>query len=94
VMQAMVERRDASGEVVGSNERVSIEQALWSYTVGSAQTTGQSAVKGQLRAGMVADYVVLESDLLQESNTDVSEIPLLDTVVAGESVLSGGAKQT
>lgn len=94
VMQAMIERTDASGAVVGPDERVSIEQALWSYTVGSAQTTGQSAVKGQLREGMVADYVVLESDLLHESASDINEIPILDTVVAGESVFSAQAKQT
>ncbi len=94
VMQAMIERTDASGAVVGPDERVSIQQALWSYTVGSAQTTGQSAVKGQLRDGMVADYVVLESDLLHESAADISEIPILDTAVAGESVFSAQSKQT
>jgi len=43
---------------------------------------------------MVADYVVLESDLLHESASDISEIPILDTAVAGESVFSAQSKQT
>ena len=87
VMQAMVERLDASGTVVGPDERVSIEQALWSYTVGSAQTTGLSAVKGQLRPGMVADYVVLDADVLQAQVSDIGTLSILDTVVEGCSAL-------
>ncbi len=92
VMQAMVERRDASGEVVGPGERVSIEQALWSYTVGSAQTTGQSAVKGQLRTGMAADYVVLSSDPLAVPSDAVASVAVLATAIGGEEVFSAEGK--
>ena len=90
-MQAMVERLDAEGQVVGPDERVSASQALWSYTVGSAQTTGTQQTRGALAPGMLADYVVLDADPLEVPTEQIGSISVLDTVVDGESVLSRGS---
>jgi len=86
IIQSMVERRDSSGTVVGANERVSIEQALWTYTVGSAQVTGTGHERGSLAPGMLADYVVLAQDPLSTATEDLSSIDVGATVIGGTSV--------
>jgi predicted amidohydrolase YtcJ len=87
-MQAMVERVDSEGVIVGRDERVSIYDALWTYTVGSAQTTGSSGSKGMLAPGMWADYVVLGSDPVETPTENLSQIQVRQTVVGGESIFS------
>lgn len=83
IMQAMAERRAADGLVVGEGERVSIEQALWSYTVGSAQTTGMASIKGTLMPGMLADFVVLDRDPLNSPIDEIGDITVTHTAVGG-----------
>ncbi len=94
VMQAMVERVDSEGVIVGRDERVGIYDALWTYTVGSAQTTGSSGSKGMLAPGMWADYVVLGSDPVETPTENLSQIPVRQTVVGGESIFSAEVKPT
>ena len=86
IMQSMVQRIDAEGVVVAPEERVSVEQALWSYTVGSAQVTGQADSKGSLVPGMLADFVVLGDDPLETPVEQIAQIPVLATAVAGQAV--------
>ena len=86
IIQSMVQRIDAEGVVVAPEERVSVEQALWSYTVGSAQVTGQADSKGSLVPGMLADFVVLGRDPLETPVEEIAQIPVLATVVAGQAV--------
>jgi len=86
IIQSMVQRIDAEGVVVGEHERVSVEQALWSYTVGSAQATGSADFKGMLARGMLADYVVLAKDPLATAVEELSAISISGTVVGGQRV--------
>ncbi len=85
IIQSMVQRMDAEGQMVGPDERVSVEQALWSYTVGSAQVTGSSHERGRLQPGMLADYVVLDSDPLAVGVDEISAIGVNATVIGGIS---------
>ena len=86
IIQSMVERLDSEGVVVGPDERVSIEQALWSYTVGSAHATGSAGSRGMLAAGMLADYVVLAADPVATPVEELSTIGISGTVVGGTRV--------
>jgi len=86
IIQSMVLRLDSEGVVVGPDERVTIEQALWSYTVGSAQATGSAHSRGMLAPGMHADYVVLARDPLDTPVEELSAIGISGTVVGGQRV--------
>lgn len=89
IMQSMVQRLDSEGVVVGPDERVTTEQALWSFTVGSAQATGSAHSRGALAPGMLADYVVLERDPLDTPEDELSTIGIAGTVVGGQRVFGG-----
>ena len=87
VMSSMVLRQDATGYVVAPNERVSVYEALWSYTQGSAQVTGVSHRRGSIEPGKVADFVVLARDILTTPPESLPEISVLETWVGGVRVL-------
>lgn len=86
VMSSMVLRRDATGYVVGPRERVSVFEALWSYTQGSAQVTGVSDRRGSIEPGKVADFVVLDTDILTAPPESLPQISVVETWVGGQRV--------
>jgi predicted amidohydrolase YtcJ len=64
---AMVTRKDKNnGKVYGAAERVSIVDALKTYTINGAYATYEEQVKGSLDVGKVADLVVLDVRGLDE----------------------------
>jgi predicted amidohydrolase YtcJ len=76
----------AGSESHGPEERLSIGQALYAYTQGSAYAEGMEAVKGRLVAGKLADFVVLDRDLLKAKAREVLGARVLRTVVGGRTV--------
>lgn len=60
--------------------QVSLEQALWAYTMGGAVAQGDEGNRGSLEVGHWADLVVLEGDL-----RDPYSLSLYQTVVGGEA---------
>jgi predicted amidohydrolase YtcJ len=67
-------------------ERLSIAQALYAYTQGSAYAEGMEALKGRLIAGQLADFVVLDRDLLSAAPNAILNARVLRTVVGGRTV--------
>lgn len=80
-MQAFVERLTESGKDFGLADRISPEDALHAYTVGSAAATGWGGRKEQIRAGQFADFAVLGGDPLTVGFDGV----------AVEATMAGGA---
>jgi len=50
-------------EPLVEGNQVTLEQALWAYSVGGAVAQGDEANRGTLEVGQWADLVVLEGDL-------------------------------
>ncbi len=88
IIQSMVDRLDASNTVVGPDERVSIFDAFWAYTVGSAQATGTAGRKGIIAPGYLADLVALSGDPLASGSGPVRDLSVIHTITAGESVVT------
>ena len=64
--------------------RISLEQALAGYTINGARQLGSEERIGVIKAGLLADFIVLPQDLFE---TDVERIHSVEpsaTVVAGE----------
>jgi predicted amidohydrolase YtcJ len=91
-MFAMVNRIvDLSRQVYGPEERVSIEEALKTYTINGAYLTYDENKKGSLEPGKYADLVVLNKDILTinplelETMKDEVLMTLVDGRVAWKS---------
>jgi predicted amidohydrolase YtcJ len=82
-LQSCVTRRSRGGHDIGPSQRVSLREALWMYTVGSATVAGEEDRKGRLAAGHLADFTVLEGDLMSVEEDAIGDVPVLATWVGG-----------
>lgn len=83
-LQSFVERRSAAGTLIGASERLTAAEALEAYTLGSARATGQSAARGSLEVGKLADLVVLSDDPLEVPTSRIEHIDVVATMVDGD----------
>ena len=64
--------------------RISLEQALAGYTVNGAAQLGLEEQLGAIKAGMLADFIVLPGDPFEAEVGDIHAITPSATIVAGE----------
>ena len=69
-------------------QAVSIQDALWAYTMGAATATGDQDAKGSLAPGKVADMVVLSTDILS-SGEALEQARVVCTIVDGTIAVGG-----
>jgi predicted amidohydrolase YtcJ len=67
-------------------QRLTIDQAIAAYTVGSAYAEFAEKEKGSLQPGMLADFVVLDRDITSLPAEKILETKVLRTVVGGKTV--------
>lgn len=79
-----VNRVTASGEVLGPDERISVEAALSACTIGAARQIKLDGEIGSIEAGKLADFAVLEDDPLQVDPMALRDIGVWGTVLGGE----------
>ncbi len=70
-------------------QKISLEQALRCYTVNNAYAGFQENKTGKLKAGMLADFVVLSDDLFEIAPEKIRDTKVLRTVVNGKEVFLG-----
>jgi hypothetical protein len=70
------------------DQKLSVEQALKCYTVNNAYSVNMENKLGQLKTGYLADFVVLDKNLLRLSPDQIKAVKVLQTVVDGKTVFS------
>jgi predicted amidohydrolase YtcJ len=83
-----VSRKTDRGDVNTTAERISREQALRMFTVNGAYATFQEKIKGQIAAGMLADFVILNQDVMTVPEERIPDTLPLATFVGGRKVYS------
>ncbi len=68
------------------NIQITVEEALYGYTVGAAKTSFEENIKGSIEVGKLADFVVLSEDPLAVSKQSIQDINVLMTIVGGQIV--------
>lgn len=88
---AAVTRRtldDANPEGWVPEQKVSVEQALRAYTYDAAYASFEEDIKGTLKPGMLADFVLLDRVLTEIPPEQIRDTKVLRTVVGGRVVYS------
>lgn len=67
-------------------EKISVEQAVRAYTVGSAFAEFQDHVKGTLTPGKLADVVILDRDIFTIPPTEIDQARVVCTIMDGRVV--------
>lgn len=86
---AAVIRKDATGFPASGfqmENALTREQALRGMTIWAARAAFEEAEKGSLEPGKLADFVVLDQDLMQTPEAELLKIAVLKTYSGGEQV--------
>jgi predicted amidohydrolase YtcJ len=85
-MWIAVTRQTEGGGVLNPRERLSREQAIRLYTINNARLTGDEDRKGSLEPGKFADLIMVDRDVLNCPENDLSGTKVLLTMVGGRVV--------
>lgn len=80
---AAVNRITASGRVQGSEERITVDEALWAITMGAAYTLHMDGEIGSIETGKQADFAVLDADPTKVKPEALKDVGVWGTVQGG-----------
>jgi predicted amidohydrolase YtcJ len=89
IIYAAMTRQTLDGKPEGGwfpQERLDLETSLRSYTVNNAWAEGEEKSKGMLKAGMLADVVVIDRDLFAIPAVQIKDAKVVLTMVGGRIV--------
>jgi predicted amidohydrolase YtcJ len=87
-LYSMVQRDTISGKDCGKSECITMEQALYAYTMAGAYQTFDENKKGSIEPGKLADFAVLSLAPTDVAPHDILNMEVLMTVLGGEIVFS------
>jgi predicted amidohydrolase YtcJ len=83
---AVTRKNEAGTKEYYPEQKLTINHAIYAYTIGAAQAEFAEDKKGQLTPGMLADFVVLDRDITKIAPPEILKTRVLRTVVGGKTV--------
>jgi predicted amidohydrolase YtcJ len=87
-VQAAVTRKDQEGETIAASEAITVEQALYAYTMGGALASGDQDNRGSLTAGKWADFALLDRNPCEADPEEIATVAVVGAYVGGRAVFS------
>ena len=78
------------GAQEATSQGLNVEQAIRMYTMESAWLDHMEDIKGSIEVGKLADFCILDKDILTISPTEIADIQNLMTIVGGKIVYDAG----
>jgi predicted amidohydrolase YtcJ len=85
-IQGMVTRTGWNGETWGSNQSISVDEALQVNTINGAYNSHEEAIKGSITPGKLADFVLLADDPHTMNADKIKDVEIVQTVTGGLTV--------
>jgi predicted amidohydrolase YtcJ len=86
VQSSILRESKASGKVSGPEQRISIEEAIRTYTIEGAWQDHMENIKGSIEVGKLADFCVIDEDILSVDPHQIQDIAILKTIAGGKVV--------
>ncbi len=83
---AVTRMNEAGTMTYEPQEKLTIGQALYAYTQGSAYAEFAESWKGKIAPGYVADFIVLDRDLMTVAPPEILKTRVMRTVVGGKTI--------
>jgi len=83
-----ITRKTRDGSVLGPREKIGREEALRMFTINSAYGTFEEKAKGSVEPGKLADFVILNQDLMTVPDDKILATHPLATYLGGRKVFS------
>jgi len=84
IYASVTRKRADNGFEFFPEQRMTRQEALYSYTMSNAYAAFEEDQKGSLTEGKLADIIVLSNDLLNCSDEEILEAKILYTLVGGQ----------
>ncbi|MCC7504889.1 MAG: amidohydrolase [Saprospiraceae bacterium] len=81
---SVTRRRADTGMAFFPEQKMTREEALYSYTIWNARAAFEEGEKGSLAPGKLADIVVVSKDLLRCPEDEILQAQVLQTIVGGK----------
>ena len=91
---ATVTRKQKNGVAFYPKQRMTREEAIYSYTMANAFAAFEENQKGSLEPGKYADIVVLSNNLINCKEEDIKNTKVIMTFVGGKLKYSGNGKKS
>ena len=88
VMWTAVNRPTRSGGTLGPDQRISPYEALKSQTLWSAEQYDEQDRRGSLKAGKMADLVILDKNPLKVDPLSIKDVRVMETIKEGTTIYS------
>lgn len=83
LMWAAVNRITFSGQIAGSEQRISVEDAMKAVTIAAAYSLRLEKEIGSISPGKLADFTILESSPFEVEKESIKDIKIWGTVLKG-----------
>jgi predicted amidohydrolase YtcJ len=83
-ISAACTRRESGGDTIAPEQAITVEEALYAYTMGGAHASGDAANRGSIVPGKWADLAVLSGDPLATEPDSLIDLSVDMTFLAGE----------
>jgi predicted amidohydrolase YtcJ len=87
VMWTSMKRETRSGKILGADQRIDVYTALQNITTGPAYQFYEETRKGKIKEGLLADFVILDTNPLKVKNVDdIKNVKIIETIKEGKVV--------
>jgi predicted amidohydrolase YtcJ len=76
---------------MGPEQCVNVEQAIRTYTINGAWQDHQDQVRGSIEVGKLADFCIIDQNILTIDPHKIDSLKVLMTIVGGKVVFDAGA---
>jgi predicted amidohydrolase YtcJ len=90
IQSAVLRESKATGKVSGPDQCISVQEAIASYTINGAWLDHMETVKGSIEPGKLADFCVLDQDILAVDPHNIKDIGTMMTIAGGKVVYDSG----
>ncbi|MGA8868638.1 MAG: amidohydrolase family protein [Candidatus Sulfotelmatobacter sp.] len=90
IFAAVVRKELQTGEVLAPEERITVQQALTLYTRNGAYAGFEERDKGSLAPGKLADFIVIDRDVLGVPVDELKDVQVLQNWVGGLLIYENG----
>jgi hypothetical protein len=92
ILWTSVARTTRSGFVLGPDQRVDAYTGLKALTTGPAWQYREGDVRGRIKPGFRADFVVLSADPLTAPVERIRDIKVVETIKEGKTIYPASAR--
>ena len=90
VQNAVLRKTKATGKVSGPEQRITIREAIQTFTINCAWLDHKDDVKGSIEVGKVADFCIIDNDILTIDPHKIVDVKILMTISGGNIVHDSG----